>query len=282
MSDAVFLSPKSDIIFRLFFSDERNIDLLRDFLKAVLDLPASDYNEIAILDPHLLSDRPDDKMGIVDVKLTSKSGKIIHLEVQVLPVPHMENRVVYYQSKMITEQIGKGDDYDQIKRTISIVITDYNFIKATTKYCKRFLYCDPDDSIVFTDISEIYALDLTKLPTEFDGSALCDWLKFLAAETEEEFNMVAERNPQIQTAVYRLKELSADEAARMISDAEEKARRDNRAREKGARLEERTIIARKLILRGRPIDEIVEDTGFEYEEIESLQRTINDPDPHFI
>ncbi|MDR1663557.1 MAG: Rpn family recombination-promoting nuclease/putative transposase [Clostridiales bacterium] len=271
MSDVTILSPKSDIIFKLFFSDERNIDLLRDFLKSVINLPEDDYNEITILDPHLLRDRPGDKMGILDVKLTSKSGKIIHLEAQVLPMPHMESRVVYYQSKMITEQLAEGDDYDKIKRTISIVITDYDFIKETSKYRKRFLYCDPDDSVVFTDISEIYALDLTKLPQEFDGSALCDWLKFLAAETEAEFEMVAERNTQIQTAVVRLKELSADEKTRMLYEAREKERRDNRAREKGARLEERTTIAKRLILRGRSIEEIVEDTGLTYAEVEGLR-----------
>ena len=48
------LSPRSDVIFKLFFSDERNIELLTDFLKSVLDIPADDYDEVSITDPHLL------------------------------------------------------------------------------------------------------------------------------------------------------------------------------------------------------------------------------------
>ena len=49
-----FLSPKSDLIFKLLFGDERNIELLTDFLKSVLRLPIDDYDEVTIVDPHLL------------------------------------------------------------------------------------------------------------------------------------------------------------------------------------------------------------------------------------
>ena len=33
------LSPRNDIVFKLFFGDARNTDPLTDFLKAALDLP---------------------------------------------------------------------------------------------------------------------------------------------------------------------------------------------------------------------------------------------------
>jgi hypothetical protein len=51
-----FLPPKSDVVFKLLFGDERNTDLLTDLLKAVIDLPADEYDELVIVDPHLLRD----------------------------------------------------------------------------------------------------------------------------------------------------------------------------------------------------------------------------------
>jgi predicted transposase/invertase (TIGR01784 family) len=288
MGNAAILFPKSDIIFKIFFGDERNIELLKDFLKSVLSLPEDDYNEITIVDPHLLREYPKDKLGILDVKLTSKTGKIINLEIQVSPVPLMESRIIFYQAKMITEQIGSGDDYENIKRVINIVITDFNMIKGSPKYHHRFVQYDSDNGVAFTDLTEIHTLELSKLPENFDGTALCDWLKFLAAETEADFDMVAERSPQIQTAVVRLKELSADERTRMLYEAREKEQRDIRAREKGARLdgwkegekigkeigERRAFItvAQNMLKRGRPVTEIMEDTGLTFEDIERLQR----------
>ena len=51
----------SDIIFKMFFGDKRNVDILTEFLKAVLRIPVEDYDEVIIVDPHLLQEYPKDK-----------------------------------------------------------------------------------------------------------------------------------------------------------------------------------------------------------------------------
>ena len=68
----------------MFFADERNIELLTSFLKSVLQLPDDDYGEITIADPHLHPDYIGDKYAIIDIKLRTKSRKIIHVEIQLL------------------------------------------------------------------------------------------------------------------------------------------------------------------------------------------------------
>ena len=80
-------------------------------------------------------------------------------------------------------------------------------------------------------------------------------------------NMIAERSPQMRKAVGVLKELSADERTRMLYEAREMARMDTEARvSDGVR-----AVARKLLMRNRPIDEIIEDTGLTREEVELLR-----------
>jgi len=66
---------------------------------------------------------------------------------------------------------------------------------------------------------------------------LYDWAKFIAAETEEELMLVAERNPQVQRAVVKLRELSADEKARDLYERREKALRDIDSRERWVKAE---------------------------------------------
>jgi len=39
MTERKILPVKSDIVFRMFFADERNIDSLTSFLKSVIKLP---------------------------------------------------------------------------------------------------------------------------------------------------------------------------------------------------------------------------------------------------
>ena len=47
------LPPKSNTVFQLLFGDQRNVDLLADFLQSVLDIPKGEYRNIVIVAPYL-------------------------------------------------------------------------------------------------------------------------------------------------------------------------------------------------------------------------------------
>jgi len=266
------LPIKSDIVFRMFFADERDTNDLVRFLKAVLRLPEDDYNDIKIADPHLLREFDGDKLAIIDVKLQTKNKKTIHIEIQLQVTSELKNRILYYGSKLITEQLGSGDEYENIKQVVSIVITEENLIKTSPKYYHRFVMYDCETGVEFTDLLEIHTLELGKLPTNADGTDLYDWAKFINAETEEELEMIAERNPQFQNAVVKLRELSADEKARDAYERREKARRDHNMFLRNARREAVVDVARNALQKNMPIGDIADITGLTREEIESLQQ----------
>ena len=276
MNNRAFLPVKSDVVFRLFYADERNKEFMISLLKSMLRLPEEDYHEIEIADPHLLREFEEDKLAIIDVKLYTKTRKIVHIEIQldVKVAAELKKRIIFYDSKLITEQIGSGDDYDLIKKVISIIITDEDLIPISPRYHHRFTFYDPEAEVEFSDILEILTLELRKLPESADGTELYDWAKFIAAETEEELTMIAERNPQIEKAVIKLRELSADEQARDLYERREKARRDMAAREKWAReqgIQERNIeIIRNMLAEGEPIEKIERYVGLNPGEIKRL------------
>jgi len=180
----------------------------------------------------------------------------------------LQKRVLLYDAKLIAEQVGSGDDYDNIKKVISIIITDENLISGNERYHHRFTLYDPEAGVEFSDILEINTLELRKLPEIDDGTDLYDWAKFIAAETEDELTMVAERNPVVSKAVVKLRELSADERARDLFERREKARRDQAAREKWLLKQQQLETARKLMKMNIPPEQIVEATGITIEEIE--------------
>ena len=269
--DEDFLSPKSDIIFKLLFGDERSIELLTDFLKSVLRLPAEDYEEVTLIDPHLKREYEGDKLGILDVRVRTKTKKTIDIEIQLLPAPELRERVVFYAAKMIAEQVGAGEPYSKIKRVINIIITDYVLVPENNQYHNHYTLYDPETHSEFTDIIEVNALELAKLPEHGDGTELWNWMKFLSAEKKEDLDMIAEKSPQVKKAVARLMELSNDERTRLLYESRQKMEWDNRAREQEARDEEKFGIAKKLLKRNRPVDEIIEDTGLTREEVEGLR-----------
>ena len=268
------LSPLMDVIFKLLMGTEGSKDLLTDFLLAVLNISPDELEDITIANPFLLQEYKGDKLGILDVKLKLKTGKVINIEVQVDPMPFMESRILFYVSKLITEQIGESEQYGKIKRVISIIITDHPLIKQSEKYHHQFGLYDIESGVLLTDGLEIHTLEVpkTRKLNESDNKAnLLNWMKFFDVKTEEELKMLAQKSPTMQKASLRLMELSADEKARQLYEARLKEQRDRYAREHGARLDERFTIARNMFNDGESNDKIMRYTNLTYEELETLQ-----------
>jgi len=296
------LSPKNDLVFKLLFGAPTRLNILRAFLQAILDLPAEEYGRLVIVDPHLQREHPDDKLGVLDVKIHTTSGKVINVEIQVEPQSHIWERVLFYAARLITEQLKSGRPYHEIKKIVSIIIVDWDVTPKNSPYYHRCLRLfDEKTGYRFPDLFEINILELPKLPSEPDGTLLYHWLKMFTARTEEELTMVAKTSPEIATAVGVIMELSEDERTRLLAEAREKYRRDEEARleyrlaearekyrrdeearleyreEKGrleGRLEgeqkSRLEVARSLLLEKYPIEKVAKVTGLTLEEVKAL------------
>ena len=276
------LPVKSDFVFKLIFGDQRNVDILKDFLKSVLDIPEEEYEQLTIIDPHVKKESEDDKYGILDVKINTVSGHVINVEIQLRFIPEMKERTIYYQSKMVTEQISSGQNFSLIKRIVTIIITDYFFDSEDNAYHRQYRYRTVDGK-EFTNLTEINTLELKKLPNETDRTQLWYWMSFIKASNLEDYDMLAKTSPQIKKAVGILKELSADERTRMLFEEREKARRDieslmdgarKEGREEGreeGRIESLEVVAKKLLKMKMPIERIIDVTGFTRNEIQALQ-----------
>ncbi|MDR0867281.1 MAG: Rpn family recombination-promoting nuclease/putative transposase [Planctomycetota bacterium] len=235
------LLPVVDMVFKWLFGNEKNSDLLADFLQAVLHIPAGEFDKLVFVDPHLQREALDDKLGILDVKIKTASGKIIDVEIQVLEVEAMRSRLTYYLAKMITEQMHSGKTYDVIKPSVSIVIANFPLITETARFHTVFSLLENTEHFPFNDLLEIDVLDLTKLPkgraAPREESSLVDWLAFIGAQTEEEFTMASAKNPVIKKAFGELMILSADERKRMLYESRLKLWRDEQSRLQGAKRE---------------------------------------------
>ncbi|MDR1934377.1 MAG: Rpn family recombination-promoting nuclease/putative transposase [Candidatus Accumulibacter sp.] len=267
-------TARNDAIFKMIFGDGRDIDILTAFLQAALDLPAEDYEEVTLIDPHLVREHPQDKLGILDVKVKMRSGKLVDVEIQICDQPQIRERMVFYLTRMVNEQIGPGDEYWSIKRSICILIANYVLVPENASYRNRYRLYDRQTGSEFTDLLEVNTLELPKLPRDEDGTPLWDWMKFLSAHEKEELEMLAEKNPQVKKAVVKLLTLSEDERTRMLADSREMLRRDISAQVHGAeqrgREEAMLSVARKLLDLDQPVDVIVQATGLPREVIQSL------------
>ena len=199
------LPLRSDVIFKMTFGDIRNKHILRAFLSAVLDLPEEEYDEIEIIDPNLRVGSPEEKLGILDVRIRTKNYRQIDVEIQIARTPFIEERITAYTAKMLASQLNIGEKYTEMKKVITIVILAYDLIKDSGHFHNKYMLYDAGTKSLFTDIIEIHTLEWQKLPAESDDMNADErttrkilWLKLIRAEEEEEVKMPATNSPDMQ------------------------------------------------------------------------------------
>ena len=96
------------------------------------------------------------------------------------------------------------------------------------EYLNRFRFYNPANGLCFEDVpEEIYTIELCKVPAASDGTDVWEWVRFILAQTGEEIEMLAQRNPEIRKGADALYKLSADPDMRARLEEREKAWKDN-------------------------------------------------------
>ena len=219
------MKPKIDFAFKEIMEDEK---ARIGFLAAVLRLDPGDVRETRILNPYLRKVHADDKLGILDVRILMNDDAVIDVEIQLSELLVWPERSLFYAAKMYTDQIEQGQKYDVLKKCVSISILDFALFKKEAGFYSCFHIREDTRGFLYTDKMEFHVIELPKLPPELreDCTKLELWAKFINAERKEEFEMIAGRDPYIDSAYQQLQVISQDKQKRMEYEAREKAVRD--------------------------------------------------------
>ena len=236
-SDEPLMLPKIDFAFKLIFGDQKHKHNTIAFLSAVLGVPKNDLTDIEIINSELLREYKEDKKGILDVRVKTRRGRQINIEIQILPTESMPERTLYYWSKMYVSQLKAGDTYDQLKKCITINIVDFECTPLKQVHSCYHLREDSQEHRL-TDVLEVHFLELPKLFRE-DGlanadDALLQWLMFIDGRSKEVLEMLSHKNQDIATAYDLLKIISQEDRARMAYEARKAELMDQRSRIKSA------------------------------------------------
>jgi predicted transposase/invertase (TIGR01784 family) len=277
------LPPHYDVVFKNIFGPAQ-LPVLTDFISAVLEPPPEEfpeqYQDIVISDHHLLPNHIKGKLGIPDLRIKTQSGQVITVELQAFSRPSIWKRMEYNTSGLVYNEAAAGEDYGVVNPVITILIYYPILFKGHKEFHHDFYRCSKRSNLWFPDSSVIHVLEVKKAKDTKEDSALANWLRFFAAETEEEFDMVAQTRAAIAKAWEVVKLLSQDEQARYEAQLEEIARMDVAVRRRCAIIEgrqEREIeIARNLLLAKIPEDEISKATGLSLDEVNKLAEELKE------
>lgn len=219
------MKPKIDFAFKEIMMDEK---ARIGFLSAILKLDPADIKETKILNTNLRKIYEDEKLEILDVRILLNDNTEIDIEIQLSELSVWAGRSLFYLAKMYTEQISSGQNYTVFKKCVSISILDFKLFRDEEEFYSCFHILEDTRYSLYTDKMEFHVIELPKLPKELkeDSNDILLWAKFINAEQKEEFDMIAQKNPYIESAYQKLQNISLNKEKRLEYEAREKAIRD--------------------------------------------------------
>lgn len=286
MTKQALLNPTNDYVFGRIFGYKGNEKITKGFLESITN---EKYKTVEISSQvPTLRDLQDDKIGVLDIKAMADDATIFDIEMQVAKNENIAERILWYWSKLFGSSITSGKNYLKTKRTIGILIADFEIEKLyeIKKYHTSWhIREDEYSEIILTDKLELHIIELIKLEVNNNQNEktkkLARWLKFIMNPEEEGFEMSEDED--IKEAMKVLEQISQDEREREKAWLREKYiidagfyRQDGyeegfaKGKEKGKK-NEKIKIAKSLLKQKISKEIIVEVTGLTEKELEELK-----------
>ena len=267
------LDPKMDFVFKNIFGSEKNPKILISFLNATLK-PKDLITSVEIKNTDINKDYVEDKFSRLDVKAKTSNDEIINIEIQLKNEYNMIKRSLYYWSKLYSEQLGEGQDYSVLQRTICINILNFKYLK-TRKFHSGYRLKEIYSNEELTNVAEIHFIEIPKLDDGADEKdMLVNWIEFLKDPESETVRSLEMDIEEIRQAKDELIRMSNDDTQREIYEMRAKTLRDkisalNEAERKGIQQGKREIA--KALLDVLDIETIALKTGLSIDEINNLK-----------
>lgn len=222
MKEQVDETPKNDIMFKEIFSDE---EILKDFLEALLN---EKIESIKIEQDFNIRGNIHDKIGILDIKAEINGEKIVQIEMQKKNKYNMEQRTIFYGSKVLSRLLKKGDTYNELKPIILINILNYNLIKLPEYYTKTKTVAEKYNEYELIKGIKYGFIELPKFRKTKPNldNKLDQWLIFIDNKKKELLKMITEKNKIIAKAEEKRKYLTGEAERERLQELREKAEFD--------------------------------------------------------
>jgi predicted transposase/invertase (TIGR01784 family) len=273
--------------------NKANFEILEGFLSELL---CEDVKIQNILESESNKQFADDKYNRVDLLTEIDGGELVLIELQVEGQYDYFHRMLYGTSKLITDNMDSGFNYDKVRKVVSVNIVyfdlghgeDYVY-KGTTDFCGihkndvlNLTNTQKNEFINIKTVSDIFPEYYILKINEFNDIAknsLDEWIYFLKhSEIKSEFKAKGLSKAAIELDVMKLSKEDRVEYESYIED-----RRVTESSVKTSWIEgktegkiegkiERNIeIAIEMIKDGETNEKIIKYTGLSDDEIEKLR-----------
>ena len=289
------ISLRNDDVFKIALGKNENVHLLKDFLQAILKREIT--NIVVKTEVTLDKTVKNSKECRLDLLAEIDNKEQINVEIQNSNKYNTVSRSLYYGSTLYRNSLKEGEDYNKAKRTVVIMILDYNEFKDGTYHEVARMKRDYNNEII-TDKVEYHYIQLPKFIETVKEIKTDEemWIAYISNQLDkeekgelirmkksiEEINAIVDEvmNDRDVYDALTIRELNEYDRKAALSYAKEKGEAEGMEKGKAEGLAEgkrktKIEMAKLMLKDNKDVEEIKKYTGLTEEELENLENIDN-------
>lgn len=240
--DKKLLIPKTDVVFQALFGTKGNEEILGGLISKIIKEKVENIS--LDVNQNLIRKVPSEKMGVLDLRAQIGEKAEVDIEVQLKNKYNISERALFYWAKMYSSQLKKGEKYRNLKKTIQILILDFELKELEcfkNAHAEHKIVDTRDKKVIIFKNLEIHIIELPKIlkyPEETEKE-LKRWMEFLINPESEVVKMGAKEDKKLEEAIEKLEYISGDEELRRLAELREKFILDEESEREAVREEAR-------------------------------------------
>ena len=168
----------SNYVFRKVLNNEQCVDILKDFIGAILNIEIEEIELNRYLSENEKYLPKEENFGIADVRIRTKENEEINVGIQFIDGIYIQTKMLMYYAQIHLNQL-EYDNKREFARTITINLLDYKYF--STKGYEQMIKIKTNEGDIQLEEVEMYVLELPKYICKNPNNKTLkdEWIEYL-------------------------------------------------------------------------------------------------------
>lgn len=208
------IRPTGDLLFKKLMTESpvALLDLINRIVK-----PKRQFKKVQVKNTELLPESDGEKLSRLDVLVECEDGTKIDVEMQCGPTEALEQRAMFYASRLYASSLPEGDAYSQLPKVIVIFLLEDAYFPQFAEGHHEFQMCRTwppgrPGIILHNLLPSLHFVELGKLRSSGpnEDPILQRWLSFMLPSSKEEWDSIVSEDAMFSELKKKVEEFSAN------------------------------------------------------------------------
>lgn len=168
----------SNYVFRKVLNNEQCVDILKDFIGAILNIEIEEIELNRYLSEKEKYLPKEENFGIADVRIRTEENEEINVGIQFIDGIYIQTKMLMYYAQIHLNQL-EYDNKREFARTITINLLDYKYF--STKCYEQMIKIKTNEGDIQLEEVEMYVLELPKYICKNPNNKTLkdEWIEYL-------------------------------------------------------------------------------------------------------